>query len=490
MRKIFTFFYLLMIFSTSAQEVSIVRPAPEYPVEDQTLRSEYEGEYIISFQSDITIAENAEVTVKETIEAYSTGNEIKRGLFRALPMVRNGKDGKEKIFYKIIAVKKDGKHEPYHTETVNGVFNIYIGDKDILLNTGFYTYEITYKTQDQIGHFKGYDEFYWNVNGTDWSFPIKNIQATLTLPSGANILQNYCYTGIHGSTDTNCTTQKLSSTQINFEASDLKAKENLTIAVGFKAGVLKEPSAFMKWIKRNWPSLFLILAGFYLLYFYYDQWDKYGRDPEKPIIIPQFNAPRGLSPGSLGYINEGKFAITQVTANLVDLAIQGFLHIDEVKDELKKTSFSKIFDLQKRNRSKQDLPADQLVLLTRFFGKSENVRIDGTYSTKIKNAVVDFEKSLTKINKVYIENQANTRLFYKALKIIGIVFMSALIMNAIITMNPLAVIIAIFVLIFNGGFVALLLATWKDKKKGLFIGLFLFGVPFLIPVFAYGRYRG
>lgn len=484
MKQFYTLVCLVLFFLNSAQEITITEPPIEYageeyvPTTDQT-----EKERIIFFRSNITVEENSDVLVTETIKVYARGQAIKRGLFRALPMVRNTTTGEEKITYDIISIKKDGYKESYHKEIVNGVFNIYIGDKDIILNPGYYTYEIVYKTQDQIGHFNGFDEFYWNVNGTDWEFPIAAIEATITLPNGATILQNSCYTGTSGSTDKNCTGEKLSETSMRFKADNLAEKENLTVAVGFKAGVLKEPSWFSKWIERNWPSLFLIFAAFYLLYFYYNNWQKYGKDPEKPIVIPYFKAPKNLSPGSLGYIDKGKFEVNQVTANLVDLAIKGFIDIDEVQPTLKKMTYSKIFNIKKQEKKKEDLQGDQLTLIKGLFTKNEEVTIDGTYSTRIKNTVVDFEKVLTKTNKLFIENTSNQHLVKKAFKMILIIFMSALIINAIITMNPIAVVIAIFMIIFDGAFIAFLLFLWKEKSKGLFIGTLIFAAPFIVPIF-------
>ena len=48
--------------------------------------TENRSERIVSFKSDIHIAENADVTVTEKIKVYANGNNIRRGIFRALPM--------------------------------------------------------------------------------------------------------------------------------------------------------------------------------------------------------------------------------------------------------------------------------------------------------------------------------------------------------------------------------------------------------------------
>jgi len=480
MKRIITIFILFFCFLVSGQE-----PYPKLPSDVEEVIDENQteaAERIISFHADLTIAENADVTVTETIKVYAAGYNIKRGIFRALPTVRNINGGKEKITCKIISVEKDGVEESYHIENTNGVFNIYIGDENYLLSSGYYTYKIVYKTQDQIGHFKGYDEFYWNVNGTDWTFPVEEISATIHLPNNVDILQNSCYTGVHGSTDKNCTSEKLSSTQIVFKAKNLKERENLTVAVGFKSGILKEPAAFFKWINRNWESVPLFLVGIYLLFFYYTNWKKHGRDPEKPVVIPQFNAPNNLSPASLGYIDRKKFHANLVTANLVDLSIKGFIDIDEVKD-VKKTYLSKIFTLKKIGSNSKSLQGDQNVLLKNIFGKETTVSVNGTYNSKLKNAVEDFEKCVVKENKTYVEGNSNVKLVYKALKIIVASFFLALILAALVTQKFTALGIGLGIGLFGGIFAAILIAIWNDENKMAIFVVFFFASVILMPLF-------
>lgn len=480
MKKGIQIFLLFFCFLAFGQEAIVQVPSV---TEGVTVDNRIEdGERIVSFHSDINIVENADVTVTETIKVYARGYEIRRGIFRALPTIRNINGGKKKITYKIITVEKDGTKEPYHIERQNGVFNIYIGDKDYQLSEGFYTYKIVYRTQDQIGHFKGYDEFYWNVNGTDWSFPVEQISATIHLPKNADILQQSCYTGVHGSKDKNCTNDKLSPTQIVFKAKDLNAHENLTVAVGFKAGVLKEPSGLSKWISRNWQSLPLFLAGIYLLFFYYNNWKKYGKDPEKPIVIPQFNAPNDLSPASLGYIDKGQFDANLVTANLVDLSVKGFVDIDEVKD-IKETYLSKLFTLKKINKSESALQGDQKLLLKKFFGKEEKVSVNGTYNSKLKNAVEDFEKFISKENKIFVEKNSNSKLIYKALKIILASFFLALVINSLITQEFTGLGVGIALGIFGGVFAAILVAIWSDKNKWTVLVVLFFASTIMMPMF-------
>jgi hypothetical protein len=66
-------------------------------------------EKIISFHSAIEVDKNSGITVTENIKVYSLGNNIKRGIFRALPLSRNLNNKKQKVKYDIISVKKTGQ---------------------------------------------------------------------------------------------------------------------------------------------------------------------------------------------------------------------------------------------------------------------------------------------------------------------------------------------------------------------------------------------
>ena len=470
----------MFCFLVFAQKEVVALPV-EAEEHTENIQDNVQRERIVSFIADIHIAENADVTVTENIKVYATGNEIKRGIFRALPTIRNINGRKEKVVYKIVSIEKDGVSESYHKETKNGIFTIYIGDKDSYLQSGYYTYKIVYKTQDQIGKFKGYDEFYWNVNGTDWSFPVENIQAKIRLPNGADILQNSCYTGVQGSTERNCTAQNLSATEIIFNAKNLQEHENLTVAVGFKANVLKEPSGFSKWISRNWPSLALVFVSLYLLFYYYTNWKKYGKDPEKPVVIPQFNAPGNLSPASLGYIDKGSFETSLVTANLVDLSIKGFVDIDEIKGT-KESYVTKIFNIKKLKSHDSSLQNDQKQLIQKLFGKNDQISIDGYFNSTIKNAIEDFEKSVMKLTNKYLEKISNKKIVTQALKIILTTFFIALLINSLITWNFKILLMGSVLLIFASLFVALLIIVWEDGKKLIFAVIFFFAMALFAPL--------
>lgn len=351
-------------------------------------------EHILSFDSDIAISKNAETTITEKIKVYAEGLNIKRGIFRSLPRWRNVNGKKIRIKYDILSVQKNGSKENYHTEKTSNDFAIYFGDKDHILSPGIYEYELKYTTLDQIGFFEKYDEFYWNVNGALWDFPVDEISAKVTLPEGAEISQQSCYTGNYGSKESNCTGKQLSSSTIAWSAKNLEQNQGLTIAVGFNKGIFTPPPP-PGMLQKYGVLAILIAATLGLLAYLYLTWQKYGIDPQKPVAYPQFNPPQNLSPASLGYLENEYYSAPMITAAIVSLAVKGFIRIMEDDNRILGIFGGKEYTLEKIKEQDQTLPKEEINLMNKLFSNdATTISFDGKYNAKIEYAVNDFKASL------------------------------------------------------------------------------------------------
>ncbi|SEW02886.1 DUF2207 domain-containing protein [Kaistella antarctica] len=366
-------------------------------------------EHILAFDSDIVISKDAETTITEKIKVYAEGNIIKRGIFRSLPLWRNINGKKIRIKYDIISVKKNGFKENYHTENTDSDYGIYFGNKEIILSPGVYEYELKYKTSDQIGFFDKYDEFYWNVNGTLWDFAVDQISAKVTLPEGAEIIQNSCYTGGYKSNESNCIGKQLSTNTIEWLAKNLGSNEGLTIAVGFNKGIFTPPPP-PGMLEKYGVLGALLAAALGLLGYFFTSWQKYGVDPQKPIVYPQFNAPQNLSPASLGYLENEYYSEQMITAAIVSLAVKGFIKIIEDDKRVLGIFGSREYTLEKIREQDQTLPKEEINLMNKLFsGESNTISFDGKYNSKIEYAVNDFKASLKFQHDAFLSKGNNAR---------------------------------------------------------------------------------
>jgi len=92
-------------------------------------------ERIIDFQTDIVVDTTSKITVTEKIKVNANNSQIKRGIFRTLPVKRNIQDKSFFVKYKIKSIKRDNQKEPYHTANENGNFVMIINHKRAILCT-------------------------------------------------------------------------------------------------------------------------------------------------------------------------------------------------------------------------------------------------------------------------------------------------------------------------------------------------------------------
>jgi len=290
-------------------------------------------ERILDFHSDITINPDASMVVSETIKVESTGDQIKRGIYRDFPTKYKDKYGTNyKIGFEIVGIERDRANEPYHTEGLSNGIRIYIGSANYYLDPGIYTYKITYKTTRQLGFFKDYDELYWNVTGNGWAFPIEHASAAIAIPNGASVLNTSAYTGYQGDKgeDFRASTK---NEKVYFETTRaLRQEEGLTVAVAWPKGFVPEPTESEKraeFIKDN-LGLITGTAGIMVLLFYYLLiWFIVGRDPKKGTIVPFFGPPKDISPAAMRMIMNMGFDQKCFIAAIVDMAVKKSITIEE-----------------------------------------------------------------------------------------------------------------------------------------------------------------
>jgi hypothetical protein len=200
------------------------------------------SERILLFSSHVVVRPDASLTVTENITVRSEQREIKRGIIRDFPTTYKDRSGNTvKVGFEILEVLRDGKTSPYHTEHVSNGEKIYIGDRNVNLSAGVYTYTIKYRTDRQLGYFKDFDELYWNVTGNGWAFPIETAEAVIELPPGARLREHAAYTGYQGDRGQDFMVQP-DDTKIVFKTTrGLAPREGLTVAVSWPKGLVRQP---------------------------------------------------------------------------------------------------------------------------------------------------------------------------------------------------------------------------------------------------------
>lgn len=358
-------------------------------------------EHILNFHSDIRVDTTGRIDVTETIKVLVTGASIQKGIVRTIPLYRTSKYNVDKrIDIHVGFVYKNGKAENYSTKIENKDLAIYIGNKDVTLIPDIYEYTIKYWSRGHVGFFDNYDEIYWNINGNDWAFDIDSISASVYLPQGAKFINNACYTGVRGSTTTDCSYLSIGDTIVEFYGnSTFSQKEGLTIATSFTPNIIKRPpvldepiSTIVSLIYPFRKPLLCVLAIVVMLICFFI-FKKLANRNRHQTVIPQFSAPEDKSPASLRYLFKRKFDYKCFVACILSMAVKNAIKISR-KDKTKSTYM--LID----QKNSGGLSEEEKMVYSELFARTQIVELGNNKASSVRKALTSLEKILPTCNTI------------------------------------------------------------------------------------------
>jgi hypothetical protein len=319
-----------------------------------------EGWAITSFHSDITVARDSSLTVKEDIQV-DFGDLQKHGIFRTIPLRYRYSDSQDRYFDLNVQSVTDGAYGvPYDLSIDNYNQVIKIGNPRFLVS-GPQRYVITYTVVGAMNSFADHDELFWNVDGALWPVPKISVTSTVHLPPGS-FQKGNCYQGKPGSSE-RCGFTPAANT-VNYSSTrELNSGEEMSVVAALDKGAVSVPPPMLEPRLRLFPqdafdmnpltvgvSLLVLILG---LGFVAWNWWAHGRDREyltqyyvtndprekgapvfqhEPVAV-EFGPPQNLRPAELGLILDQTADPKDVTATIVDLAVRGYLTISEVEGQ-------------------------------------------------------------------------------------------------------------------------------------------------------------
>lgn len=322
---------------------------------------------ITDFTATIAVNRDASIDVTEAITAQFTGSW--NGIYRTVPVEYRTPQGFNWTLRlsEQAASALDGtplrlevgreRHYVKHKIWVPGA-------QDASRSIAFH-----YKARNGLRFFEDHDELYWNVTGDEWDVPIEAASAVITLPQGATGVRATAFNGPYGSTSKDAEVLVEGTTVRVRMPKPLAFREGLTVVVGWDKGVVQQPTGADKavgFLASNWPlGLPLpVLAGMLWL------WSVRGRDPRRRPIAVQYEPPEGLTPAEAGVLVDESADMRDVTATLVDLAVRGYIRIEEVEDPVLFGLFSRddfAFHLLRPRNEWGDLAQHERLVLQGIF---------------------------------------------------------------------------------------------------------------------------
>jgi hypothetical protein len=151
--------------------------------------SPFASEEILDYHSDIRVRQDASLLVTETILVRSAAVNIRHGIYRDFPTrYKDPLGNRYVIHFEVVQVLRDGQPEKFHIKDQSNGERIYIGDENLILPPGDYTYALTYTADREIGFFADHDELYWNVHRDRLALPHRTRNSDSNTPGKRSAL--------------------------------------------------------------------------------------------------------------------------------------------------------------------------------------------------------------------------------------------------------------------------------------------------------------
>ncbi len=285
-----------------------------------------------SFVDNIAVAQDGTMTVREHLVVDFEG--VYHGLYRDIPIEYPGPHGSNYTLFLTVTGVTDGQGLTlkYDSSVQNGYRHLKIYVPNAV--DARRVVEITYTVKNAVRWFDDHDELYWNVTGNDWPVPINGAMAIMVFPTGAaRDLRAQAFTGVYGSQSQDATVA-VNGNVVKVESNGpLSMREGLTADVYISKGILTEPSklTFALWFLRS--NIVILLPLWALIVMFLFWWTK-GRDPKADIsVAPIYEPPKDMTPAEVGSLIEDSVHPRDITSTLVDLAVKGYLKIEETESK-------------------------------------------------------------------------------------------------------------------------------------------------------------
>ncbi|HET7475626.1 MAG TPA: DUF2207 domain-containing protein [Dermatophilaceae bacterium] len=329
------------------------------------------GERIVSFTADYVVQPDGSMDVTETL-VWQFADAAHHGIQRYI-RTKAGYDPQPDKYrvYELsdaTAASPSGAPADLSVSELGAETRLRVGDPDRTVS-GRQTYVLKYRLAHVVNGFDDHVELYWNVTGDRTEIPTDSVKVTVRGPQPVS--QAACFYGAKGSTD-QCSASP--GNPATFTAAGLTAGQQVSVVAGFPLGAVtdvapdlregetgfagdEEPGSTMTPAAAKALSLLGYGGGIAapvaaaalmgLLVWKRGRDEQYAgltpglspapgapatvvRGGPRPVAV-QFAPPAGVRPGLVGTIVDEQANTIDVSATVVDLAVRGFLTIEETE---------------------------------------------------------------------------------------------------------------------------------------------------------------
>ncbi|MGY6498863.1 MAG: DUF2207 family protein [Microcella sp.] len=315
-----------MLFGVAAPLGVVPRSAPAAHANvDNFVFDSFEAEYVLDRDDE----GRATLVTTETLVARFPDVDQNRGIRRTLPARYQGRTTELEV---LSVTDERGASRSYVVENSDGMTSVVSAVPEGEFVRGVQSYVITYAQRDTVDAFTntGAEEFYWNLNGTDWRQPFGEVRGTVRLGPGlAERLTGgaFCYQGREGSTEL-CDITVDGDTITVSSTRPLEPFENVTVAIGFTPGTftLFNASPFASpagWALLGIGVLVVVVIGFAARM----RATVLRSEPGRPVIVVEYLPPKDITLMEAAILRHRRNRA--IASQLVDFAVRRMITIIE-----------------------------------------------------------------------------------------------------------------------------------------------------------------
>lgn len=348
---------------------------------------------IDAYHVDMKVTKQNTYRITEQIKVNF--NYSRHGIYRDIPLLNKieREDGSsDRVMAKIENINCTDTFSASR-EKIDGrdYCRLQIGDKDKTISgEKMYTISYDYKMGNDV--LAGNDELYYNIIGTGWTSPIRNVTFTIEMPETFDENKLGMSYGSYGNALLEGLTYRIDGNTIHGELDSyitLWPGQGVTVRLLLKEGYFDHVEEFPR------LALFSIAIAIFGAILAFVLWYIYGRDD--PVVeTVEFYPPNGLNSLELAFAYKGSVDNEDAVSLLVYLAQKGYVQIRE--EGKRGFVIEKVKDYDGFNE------AERIFFYGLFSHKNVVTKSD------LKNS---FYKTINKV-KALVDNKANRKIIYYA----------------------------------------------------------------------------
>ena len=346
------------------------------------------AEVIKDLRTWVTVQPDSNLEVKEELYINVENITIKHGIKRSLPVYFKTKEGYSiRVGLEVTETLLDDQEVPCEVSDEGDYAIMKIGDGNIIIPDGLHKFTIKYVMTRQVGFFEDFDELYWNVVGTGFTWPILKASVTVALPPEAKNIPFKSvewYAGAFGSKGGQELAKRTGPATVTTVA-PLQPGEAFTVVYTWPKGyITPPPSPFGNTTAQQALGAVTLLLMLALTFITLRKASVLRHSA--PAVMPLFYPPGDASPGFVRYMKTLEIDDISVTADILRLGVKGLLRITETQTTGFFGKKSSIFTIE-RTEKNTELTQDEQALLDSLFSESRNsVTLDEANGTVLSKA--------------------------------------------------------------------------------------------------------